>query len=237
MNPLKKIKYKKSVKSERILNDMYKKLNELIDWANEHQKEHEKLFPEKKEEECVNQEVDTCDFCRAERPVLRQYLNAKNKPIVGDGFVFIRYCNDCGLAEEIIESSSKPTEEKKEKECTCGQVPEFYPPNPSKCGFCGFKKSSKPTECKQTKPLRNHSEKDVNKAECKHEKLEGLSGDCPDCHQFILRKRKDKATQHAKKIAEWLYERYNKVGTEVIDQKLLANNPSFINFLKELDGR
>lgn len=46
-------------------------------------------------------EINTCDFCRNETEVNRQYLHAKNTPLVGDGFDFIRYCNDCGLLEII----------------------------------------------------------------------------------------------------------------------------------------
>jgi len=46
-------------------------------------------------------ERNTCDFCRADTSVSRQYLHAKNTPKVGDGFAFIYYCNDCGLLETI----------------------------------------------------------------------------------------------------------------------------------------
>ena len=49
----------------------------------------------------MNAEQNTCDFCRQETQVSRQYLHAKNKPVVGDGFAFIYYCNDCGLLEKI----------------------------------------------------------------------------------------------------------------------------------------
>lgn len=47
----------------------------------------------------MNAETNTCAFCRNVTEVNRQYLHAKNKPMVGDGFDFIRYCNDCGLLE------------------------------------------------------------------------------------------------------------------------------------------
>ncbi len=57
---------------------------------------------EKNWEKRESQELNTCNFCRAERPVMRQYLYAKNKPIVGDGFDFIYYCADCGLKEMVI---------------------------------------------------------------------------------------------------------------------------------------
>ena len=46
-------------------------------------------------------EFATCAFCRNETSVSRQYLHAKNKPQVGDGFDFIRYCNECGLKEIV----------------------------------------------------------------------------------------------------------------------------------------
>lgn len=49
----------------------------------------------------MNTEQNTCAFCRAVTQVSRQYLHAKNKPLVGDGFDFIYYCNDCGLLETI----------------------------------------------------------------------------------------------------------------------------------------
>jgi len=62
-----------------------------------------KLNPENKE--CGSQEIGTCSFCRAEKPVMRQYLHAKNKPKVGDGFDFIRYCADCGLSEIVLKIS------------------------------------------------------------------------------------------------------------------------------------
>jgi len=48
-----------------------------------------------------SQEVATCSFCRADKPVLRQYLHAKHKPAVGDDFTFIKYCADCDLLEEV----------------------------------------------------------------------------------------------------------------------------------------
>ena len=51
------------------------------------------------------QEINTCSFCRADKPVLRQYLHAKNKPAVGDGFSFVYYCNECGLAETVIQQT------------------------------------------------------------------------------------------------------------------------------------
>lgn len=47
----------------------------------------------------MNSETNTCAFCRNVTEVNRQYLHAKNKPLVGDGFAFILYCNDCGLLE------------------------------------------------------------------------------------------------------------------------------------------
>lgn len=53
------------------------------------------------------QEMNTCSFCRAETSVTRQYLRAKNKPMVGDGFTFVYYCSDCGLRETILDSSSR----------------------------------------------------------------------------------------------------------------------------------
>ena len=46
-------------------------------------------------------EYGTCAFCRADKPLTRQYLHAKNKPTVGDGFVLIRYCVECGLLERV----------------------------------------------------------------------------------------------------------------------------------------
>ena len=49
----------------------------------------------------ANQEQGTCDFCRNVTSVARQYLHAKNKPTVGDGFTFIRYCYPCGLLEYL----------------------------------------------------------------------------------------------------------------------------------------
>lgn len=57
----------------------------------------------------MNQEYGTCDFCRADKPLMRQYLHAKNKPAVGDGFSITRYCEECGLLEKI----SLPTKTKK----------------------------------------------------------------------------------------------------------------------------
>ena len=55
------------------------------------------------------QEINTCSFCRAERPVLRQYLHAKNKPTVGDGSDFIYYCDECGIKERVIDPSPMTT--------------------------------------------------------------------------------------------------------------------------------
>lgn len=49
----------------------------------------------------MNSEINTCAFCRAVTEVSRQYLHAKNKPSVGDGFDFIYYCDDCGILEII----------------------------------------------------------------------------------------------------------------------------------------
>ena len=53
-----------------------------------------------------SQEMGTCNFCRAEKPVLRQYLHAKNKPAVGDGFEYISYCQECGLREEVLDKQN-----------------------------------------------------------------------------------------------------------------------------------
>lgn len=47
-----------------------------------------------------NQEKNTCAFCRVDKPVLRKYLHAKNKPQVGDGFVFIYYCGECKIKKD-----------------------------------------------------------------------------------------------------------------------------------------
>lgn len=49
----------------------------------------------------MNAETNTCAFCRNETTVLRQYLHAKNKPVVGNGFTYIYYCGKCGLEEDI----------------------------------------------------------------------------------------------------------------------------------------
>lgn len=57
----------------------------------------------------MNQESNKCSFCREIKPVLRQYLHAKNKPAnenVADGFIFIYYCNDCGLRETVINEAT-----------------------------------------------------------------------------------------------------------------------------------
>lgn len=53
----------------------------------------------------MDSETNTCNFCRAETQVVRQYLHAKNKPMVGDGFAYIYYCKDCGLLEDVIRNS------------------------------------------------------------------------------------------------------------------------------------
>jgi len=46
-------------------------------------------------------ELATCDFCRAEAPVLRKYLRRANKDRkIGDGFTITKYCQECGLEEE-----------------------------------------------------------------------------------------------------------------------------------------
>lgn len=47
----------------------------------------------------MDNEINTCDFCRSETTVERQYLHAKNKKDIGDGFRYIYYCKECGLAE------------------------------------------------------------------------------------------------------------------------------------------
>ena len=52
----------------------------------------------------MTSETNTCSFCRRETEVLRQYLHAKNKPTVGDGFVYIYYCSECGLKEDILDT-------------------------------------------------------------------------------------------------------------------------------------
>lgn len=54
----------------------------------------------------MNQEINTCDFCRKEKAVSRQYLHAKNHfQSSGDGFKFIYFCADCGLKEFIFNHS------------------------------------------------------------------------------------------------------------------------------------
>lgn len=68
----------------------------------------------------MNAEINTCAFCRAVTNVSRQYLHAKNKPKVGDGFDYIYYCNDCGLLETVSTAISNQVmkygnEELKEK--------------------------------------------------------------------------------------------------------------------------
>jgi len=63
------------------------------------------------------QEMGTCNFCRKETTVLRQYLHAKNTPSIGNGFEIVWYCNDCGLLEEV---------KTPKKICTCKEGMDCY---------------------------------------------------------------------------------------------------------------
>lgn len=60
----------------------------------------------------MNQEQNICAFCRNTTIVSRQYLHAKNKPMVGDGFTFIFYCQECDLAEKVL-----PPQPNSEEKC------------------------------------------------------------------------------------------------------------------------
>lgn len=58
MNKLKKIKYPNTVKTERILNDMYDKINEIVEWINKHQEEHK----------AVDSSINVLTECVANQP-------------------------------------------------------------------------------------------------------------------------------------------------------------------------
>lgn len=62
------------------------------------------------------QEINTCSFCRNVTSVRRQYLHAKIKPMVGDGFDYIYYCNECGLLEYDLLNSDDMFSESKQSQ-------------------------------------------------------------------------------------------------------------------------
>jgi hypothetical protein len=76
-----------------------KKAEDIPQWVFEFR---DKIMKKIKEEILGSQEINTCAFCRTDKPVLRAYLHAKNKPAVGDGFDFIYYCAECGLKENVL---------------------------------------------------------------------------------------------------------------------------------------
>lgn len=56
------------------------------------------------------QEQNICSFCGEIKPVLRQYLHAKNTSHIDTNkhtpFTITYYCNDCGL-EEVVRRPAK----------------------------------------------------------------------------------------------------------------------------------
>lgn len=58
----------------------------------------------------MKEENNKCDFCGKFTEVNRQYLHSRNKLSGGDGFKFIRFCNECGLLEEIRIPTHKSVE-------------------------------------------------------------------------------------------------------------------------------
>lgn len=51
----------------------------------------------------MDQEKAKCAFCGESKGVHRQYLHAKRRQKIGNGFNFIYYCDDCGLLETVSE--------------------------------------------------------------------------------------------------------------------------------------
>lgn len=55
----------------------------------------------------MNQEINKCDFCGEIKPVLRQYLHAKNKEHIDTNkhtpFKITFYCEQCGIEEKVFD--------------------------------------------------------------------------------------------------------------------------------------